>query len=463
MKRYLLGLLLLLTFIGTIDFEMISAKVSYVEKEVKAVVTGIGWDGKETSVVNRVVYPVFKGKGKNITKINKQIEKRQMQFLKESDALNPSYKVSYKIVSTDPYEKGYELEDSLSVDWINDKYISINECYSNDHGGYIYQDNSLLFSIETGKQITEIIKVTRAKGYKSLHKQVKKEIKKTAWSEFEYNYLVTEFIGQFNEHDKNQTGWNMNENGDVSVYLGYGTDFPTTIVLEGKSSEKTNIKKDVKKAKVGDTINFGRYEQDNNIENGAEPIEWIVLYKKKDKALLLSKDVLDFRSYEYWWENNITWETCELRDWLNRDFYSDSFNASEKSCILYSKLLTENQNEKELYYTYDSVFVLSKDDLKTKKYGFQKNGKDSLKRCTASEYAKLNVTTYSPYPFVGKSMAMWWLRDAGVGCDVEIESYNDTIYNMSCLNSKYDVNGVVGLADAKLHYGVRPAIWVSTK
>ena len=28
---------------------------------------------------------------------------------------------------------------------------------------------------------------------------------------------------------------------------------------------------------VGDVITFGTYEQDNNLENGAEPIEWQVL------------------------------------------------------------------------------------------------------------------------------------------------------------------------------------------
>ena len=40
---------------------------------------------------------------------------------------------------------------------------------------------------------------------------------------------------------------------------------------------------------VGDIITFGHYEQDNNLDNGAEPIEWIVLDVQDGKALLLSK------------------------------------------------------------------------------------------------------------------------------------------------------------------------------
>ncbi len=44
---------------------------------------------------------------------------------------------------------------------------------------------------------------------------------------------------------------------------------------------------------VGDVIYFGSYEQDNNLSNGKEEIEWIVLAKENRKALLISKYALD--------------------------------------------------------------------------------------------------------------------------------------------------------------------------
>ena len=41
---------------------------------------------------------------------------------------------------------------------------------------------------------------------------------------------------------------------------------------------------------VGDLITFGTYEQDNNPDNGPEPIEWVVLDVKDHKALVISKE-----------------------------------------------------------------------------------------------------------------------------------------------------------------------------
>lgn len=44
--------------------------------------------------------------------------------------------------------------------------------------------------------------------------------------------------------------------------------------------------------KEGDTVFFGRFEQDGNLTNGAEEIEWIVLEHRADRVLLLSRFVL---------------------------------------------------------------------------------------------------------------------------------------------------------------------------
>ena len=41
-------------------------------------------------------------------------------------------------------------------------------------------------------------------------------------------------------------------------------------------------------AKVGDTINFGAYEQDDDISNGKEIIEWIVLAKQNNRLFVIS-------------------------------------------------------------------------------------------------------------------------------------------------------------------------------
>ena len=64
--------------------------------------------------------------------------------------------------------------------------------------------------------------------------------------------------------------------------------------------------------RVGDKIQLGTYEQDDNNSNGKEPITWTILDKKGGKVLLLSEKCLDVRPYDTS-EASVTWETSELR------------------------------------------------------------------------------------------------------------------------------------------------------
>ena len=74
-----------------------------------------------------------------------------------------------------------------------------------------------------------------------------------------------------------------------------------------------------KNIKVGDYVNFGTYEQDNNTSNGKEEVEWLVLEVKDGKALIISKYALDCKPYNTGL-TGATWETCTLRKWLNNNF-----------------------------------------------------------------------------------------------------------------------------------------------
>ena len=84
---------------------------------------------------------------------------------------------------------------------------------------------------------------------------------------------------------------------------------------------------------VGDICYFGAYEQDNDLTNGKEPIEWLVLDVQGDKALLLSKYGLDAKPYNTTYAD-VTWETCTLRKWLNDDFLKTAFSEDEQKAIL---------------------------------------------------------------------------------------------------------------------------------
>ncbi|MCR4908144.1 MAG: DUF6273 domain-containing protein, partial [Lachnospiraceae bacterium] len=72
-------------------------------------------------------------------------------------------------------------------------------------------------------------------------------------------------------------------------------------------------------------VKFGKYP-------GKKDIEWIVLDEKDGDMLLLSRYSLECMRYEN--DNkSTTWETSDLRKWMNGFFYNKAFSISEKKKI----------------------------------------------------------------------------------------------------------------------------------
>ncbi len=97
--------------------------------------------------------------------------------------------------------------------------------------------------------------------------------------------------------------------------------------------------------KVGDIFEFGVFE--------GKPITWIVLEKKNNELLVLSKKVLCERTFE-----GEFWEDSKIRNWLNNEFYNSAFNAGEKEFIKYSKRI--RFSNKLSSYAIESSTVLEK-------------------------------------------------------------------------------------------------------
>ena len=186
--------------------------------------------------------------------------------------------------------------------------------------------------------------------------------------------------------------------------------------------------------KVGDNIVFGNYEQDNNLDNGKEGIEWIVLDVSNDKYLLLSKYGLEPKAFNTK-RIHITWENSSLRKWLNEDFLYTAFCEDERSAIL----ITNTEEN-----TQDSVFLLSYKEA-FEQYLPEKD----MRKCAPTEYAKSKgAMTGSNYTF-DKLAGAWWLRSPGN-------------YDLSALyiiddgglwDQFVDINDIV----------VRPALWLNSK
>lgn len=125
---------------------------------------------------------------------------------------------------------------------------------------------------------------------------------------------------------------------------------------------------------IDDIVEFGSYEQDNDLENGPEKIEWMVLDIKDGNALLLSKYVLE----EDWWYDHdyqAVWETSGMREKLNSVFYDTAFDEEEKEHVVLSEIenyyvdwFSSYQEGVELKKTMipsttDHVFLLSMEDV----------------------------------------------------------------------------------------------------
>lgn len=211
---------------------------------------------------------------------------------------------------------------------------------------------------------------------------------------------------------------------------------------------------------VGDFITFGHYEQDNNPENGAEPIEWRVLATGGDKIFVVSKYILDIAPYhnEYL-TAGITWEKCSLRAFMNGDFYNAAFTGPEKSAIL----LTDVQNDDNPHgtpggaATQDYLFALSARELSLyTEYHciYDEEG---------GEYIHPDrMAYYTPYAeakggtkWDGYETGFYWLRTPG---DVPGDAANISCHGYGVAEDlSYTSSHYVTCAT----YGVRPAMYLS--
>ena len=109
-----------------------------------------------------------------------------------------------------------------------------------------------------------------------------------------------------------------------------------------------------------DTIKLGK-------DGDGKDIEWISLEKENGKIFLLSKYAIDCKSYNETQKDDITWEKCSLREYLNKTFYDNAFSSSEKELILTTDVVNndiEKYGTKSGNDTKDKIYLLSVDEVK---------------------------------------------------------------------------------------------------
>lgn len=190
---------------------------------------------------------------------------------------------------------------------------------------------------------------------------------------------------------------------------------------------------------VGNTVSFGQYEQDNDLQNGPEPIEWIVLDVQNGKSLLLSKYILNAVQFNEE-RKNVTWETSSLRSWLNESFINEAFNSIEQQAIIAS--IVDNSREQAYDWsvggndTVDKAFILNREELKLLA-GI--DGRTSKATLYAIQHG-VNANDEN-------GCSCWWLR------------LIDEQQKAAFVNFDGGLSGWRTAVDS-ITIGVRPAIWV---
>lgn len=225
--------------------------------------------------------------------------------------------------------------------------------------------------------------------------------------------------------------------------LGLGISVMLMLWLTACASSQPLTSDGFDKASVGSTVLFGKYEQDNVLSNGEEDIEWIVLDKKEDRLLVVSKYALECRQVHFESKTYVDWESCDLREWLNTSFYEHALSKDEQKMVLLTNVTADKNPEYDTYpdsgnVTRDKVYLLSTSEM-DKYFGSAKQ-----KRCKATDYC-IAQGAYGDQ----KGYCMWWLRTPGIAKGVFV-----TVLENGAINYRG------WFASTKIEYAVRPAMWI---
>ena len=179
--------------------------------------------------------------------------------------------------------------------------------------------------------------------------------------------------------------------------------------------------------RIGDTVTFGSFEQDNNLENGTESIEWIVIDVRDGEMMLLSKYGLDVRQFGKPLGSD-DWYSSQIRKWLNNDFYSIAFTGEEQACIKETSVYNGEMGVSK--YTDAKIFLLSREEVREMRA--------RIPVCEPTEYAK-----NQHWP----NRDTWWLRTSAVKASI------GSVYI-------FDNNEIRISSCDKENIMVRPAMWV---
>ena len=183
---------------------------------------------------------------------------------------------------------------------------------------------------------------------------------------------------------------------------------------------------------IGNTVYYDKDEKewkkfDKSLKSAGEILTWVVLDNNGKAALLLSEKGLCGKSFHDKSED-ATWDTCSLREWLNKDF-------KEKFLVIKNNDKIETDFRDKIDETRGGVFCLSHQDV-------EEYFKDKLKDYKKCMMANENIRTV----WTKDGNCNYWLRDEG-GIDRTAKYIDFDGNEKSALKTNTDI-------------AVRPAFWI---
>lgn len=171
---------------------------------------------------------------------------------------------------------------------------------------------------------------------------------------------------------------------------------------------------------------FAPYDVGNTVEMGSwneTALTWRVLDREENRRLLLCDQLVAQAPYHAELAI-VSWETCDLRAWLNGPFAEGAFSAAESARIVETALANDDNAE----YRTDG-------------------GNDTVDRVFLLSLADVQAIYENHLPWL-RADTSWWLRSPGCSRVDAVTVYDSGGINGIGTNVNWDRGGV------------RPAIWI---
>lgn len=202
-----------------------------------------------------------------------------------------------------------------------------------------------------------------------------------------------------NKDDLNKNTWDC-------IYFGryQNTKFTPSVLSEAEQHDTMQIDENGEYL-VRHEEGYFRYE----------PIKWRVLSINGTDAFVMADQVIDAAQYYSPGEDDeeITWETSDLRMWLNDSFIKSAFTESEINIIKETVVKTADNRwsgETGGNDTYDRIYLPSIEEMLEPSYGFSSDEREwDTRRISVTDYAKAE----EQLDWVVSDSGTYWLRSAG--------------------------------------------------